>query len=50
MDRSFAAARAVVEALDAASLAHRRAITVPLARAVLEGMDKDDRQGELEWE
>lgn len=50
MDRSFAAARAVVEALDAASLAHRRSITVPLARAVLEGMEKDERQGELEWE
>jgi DnaA regulatory inactivator Hda len=50
MDRSFAAARAVVEALDAASLAHRRAITVPLARAVLEAMDRDERQGELDWE
>lgn len=49
MERSFAAARAVVEALDQASLAKRRPITVPLARAVLEGMDHDDRQGELEW-
>lgn len=49
MERSFAAARAVVEALDNASLAERRAITVPLARAVLEGMDRDDRQGELAW-
>ncbi|HTH16351.1 MAG TPA: DnaA/Hda family protein, partial [Magnetospirillum sp.] len=38
MDRSFAAARNVVEALDQASLAERRAITVPLARAVLEGL------------
>ncbi|MEW5729338.1 MAG: DnaA/Hda family protein [Pseudomonadota bacterium] len=38
MDRSFAAARAVVEALDKASLAERRPVTVPLARAVLEGL------------
>lgn len=50
MERSFAAARAVVEALDAASLAERRAITVPLARAVLEGLGRDERQGELDWE
>lgn len=50
MERSFAAARAVVEALDESSLAKRRPITVPLARAVLEGLDRDDRQGELEWE
>jgi DnaA regulatory inactivator Hda len=49
MERSFAAARAVVEALDQASLAERRGITVPLARTVLEGMDRDDRQGELAW-
>lgn len=49
MERSFAAARAVVEALDNASLAERRAITVPLARAVLEGLDRDERQGELAW-
>jgi len=47
MERSFAAARQVVEALDNASLARRRAITVPLARAVLEKMEHDDRQGEL---
>ncbi|MGE5476199.1 MAG: HdaA/DnaA family protein [Bacteroidales bacterium] len=49
MERSFAAARQVVEALDTASLARRRAITVPLARAVLEKMERDDRQGDL-WE
>ncbi|MBC7908359.1 MAG: DNA replication protein [Rhodospirillaceae bacterium] len=49
MERSFAAARAVVEALDNASLAERRGITVPLTRAVLEGLDRDDRQGELAW-
>ncbi|MGE5514671.1 MAG: HdaA/DnaA family protein [Bacteroidota bacterium] len=49
MERSFAAARQVVEALDSASLARRRAITVPLARAVLEKMERDDRQGDL-WE
>lgn len=45
MDRSFAAAGAVVDALDKASLAERRPITVPLARAVL--AEHDDRQGEL---
>jgi chromosomal replication initiation ATPase DnaA len=37
MERSFAAAAALVAALDAAALAQRRAITVPLAREVLEG-------------
>ncbi|HKT20683.1 MAG TPA: DnaA/Hda family protein [Stellaceae bacterium] len=35
LERSFAAAEAAVAALDAASLADRRAITVPLARQVL---------------
>jgi len=35
LERSFAAAQRAVEALDAASLAERRAITVPLARRVL---------------
>lgn len=47
MERSFAAARAMVEALDKASLAERRAITVPLARTVL--AERDERQGELDW-
>lgn len=37
MDRSFAAARELVAALDRASLARRRPVTVPLAREVLEG-------------
>jgi chromosomal replication initiation ATPase DnaA len=36
MERSFAAARAVVEALDRHSLRERRPLTVALARAVLE--------------
>lgn len=49
IERSFAAIGGVVEALDRASLAERRAVTVPLARTVLEAMDKDDRQGELSW-
>lgn len=49
IERSFAAIGHVVEALDRAALERRRPITVPLARAVIEGMDKDDRQGELEW-
>lgn len=48
MERSFAAARQVVEALDAASLARQRPVTVPLARTVLEEM-ADGRQGELDW-
>ena len=39
MDRSFAAARRIVAALDAASLAQGRTITVPLAREVLDGLD-----------
>lgn len=36
MERSFAAAHAVVEALDRSALAEKREITVPLARRVLE--------------
>lgn len=47
MERSFAAIGAMVEALDRASLAERRPITVPLARSVLDAMDDDGRQGEL---
>jgi len=39
MERSFAAARALVAALDRASLAEGRAVTVPLARRVLEGYE-----------
>ncbi len=39
MERSFAAARAVVEVLDAKSLADRRNITVPLVRATLAEME-----------
>jgi DnaA regulatory inactivator Hda len=39
MERSFAAARALVAALDRASLADRRAVTIPLARRVLEGYE-----------
>ena len=36
MERSFAAAAGLVERLDRAALAGRRAVTVPLARSVLE--------------
>jgi ABC-type transport system involved in cytochrome bd biosynthesis fused ATPase/permease subunit len=36
MERSFAAARELVELLDSAGLSGGRAITVALARAVLE--------------
>jgi chromosomal replication initiation ATPase DnaA len=39
MERSFAAARAVVKALDADSLRQRRPVTVGLARAVLAAQD-----------
>jgi chromosomal replication initiation ATPase DnaA len=41
MERSFEAARRLVAALDAAALREKRAITIPLARAVL-----SERQGE----
>ena len=36
MERSLAAARTLVEQLDAAALAQHRAVTIPLARAVLD--------------
>ena len=36
MERSLAAARSLVERLDAAALAQHRAVTIPLARAVLD--------------
>ncbi|MEO3429668.1 DnaA/Hda family protein [Pelagibius sp. CAU 1746] len=39
IERSFAAARRVVAAIDRMALAKRRQITVPLARAVLQDMD-----------
>lgn len=37
IERSLSAAQAVVDALDATSLARRRAITIPLAREVIDG-------------
>jgi chromosomal replication initiation ATPase DnaA len=40
MERSFAAARALVAAMDARSLAQRRAITIPLVRTTLEQLDE----------
>jgi chromosomal replication initiation ATPase DnaA len=40
MERSFAAARALVAALDAAALAGKRRITVPLAREVLRRLEE----------
>lgn len=46
MERSFAAARGVVDALDGAALAARRNITVPLAREVLGGLDHDSEGGD----
>jgi len=38
MERSFAAAADLVDSLDRAALAGQRAVTVPLARAVLDGV------------
>jgi chromosomal replication initiation ATPase DnaA len=45
MERSFAAAHAVVEALDRRSLQKRRPVTVALARAVLEPEDASAASG-----
>ena len=42
MERSFAEAERIVDALDAASLAARKEITVPLARQVLNAPAPDD--------
>ena len=39
MERSFAAVQAIAEALDRASLAQKRAVTLALARQVLDGMN-----------
>jgi len=45
IERSFAAAQEAVRELDAASLAERRAVTVPLARQVLSRLrDRDPGQ------
>ncbi len=41
-ERSFAAIGRVVDSLDRASLAAHRAVTVPLARAVLEDLNKEN--------
>jgi len=41
MERSFAAVRRIVAALDEAGLAEKRGITVPLARAVLQRLELD---------
>jgi chromosomal replication initiation ATPase DnaA len=38
MERSFAAARALVAAIDARALGARRAVTVPLVRDVMDGV------------
>jgi DnaA regulatory inactivator Hda len=42
MERTFAAARAAVEAIDKRSLAEQRSVTVPLARRVLDSLSEDD--------
>ncbi len=48
IERSFAAMRGVVAALDAAALSRHRNLTVALAREVLERL-RSDNQGELKW-
>ncbi len=48
MERSFDAARRIVAALDAAALAGRRNITVPLARDIL-NRHATDNEGEPPW-
>lgn len=50
-ERSFAAMGALVEALDRASLARRRPISLRMARDTLAAAQiaHDDRQGELTW-
>jgi DnaA regulatory inactivator Hda len=45
MERSFAAARALVDALDQAALSGRREVTVPLARQVLAGINARTAEG-----
>ena len=49
MERSFAAARRVVAALDAAGLAEKRGITVPLAREVLRRLEFESKGREDGW-
>lgn len=44
MERSFAAARGIVEALDAMGLAERRGITVPFAREVLKQFETNSTE------
>jgi chromosomal replication initiation ATPase DnaA len=49
MERSFAGARQVVAAVDAAALAERRNITVPLVRQVLDGAGTASDRGGTPW-
>ena len=49
MERSFAAARRVVAALDAAGLAEKRGITIPLAREVMRRLDFESKGREDGW-
>jgi hypothetical protein len=44
IERSFAAARTVVLALDRASLRRHRPVTMPLARLVLEELQRRDQE------
>jgi DnaA regulatory inactivator Hda len=46
IERSFAAARAVVRTLDRASLRARRPLTMPLARQVLDELERQNEAGE----
>ncbi len=47
LERSFAAARGIVAALDRASLRARRPVTLPLARAVLLERQEREEEGEM---
>ncbi|WP_142848609.1 DnaA ATPase domain-containing protein [Telmatospirillum sp. J64-1] len=48
MERSFAAARALVAHVDSAALAAHRAVTVPFLRELLD-REEDERQARLPW-
>jgi chromosomal replication initiation ATPase DnaA len=43
MERTFAAARALVDALDRSALAAQRRITIPLARSVMARLEERER-------
>lgn len=50
MERSFAAARALVQAADRASLAQKRPVSVPLVREILTGTQADESAEDISME